>query len=351
MKNILTNLTILLMVIMLTSCSYFRFNKLEPVSNKYGLSTESSLENELHTNKIDSLYDSGADGYFDGANNVKIYYKYFLQDGKENGVIVISAGRTEAAIKYKEVIFDLFNNGYSVYIHDHRGQGLSGRMVEDHDMGYVDKFSYYIDDMKYFYDHFVVSHHHKNKYLLAHSMGGAIGVTYLEDHPHDFKAAAFSSPMLDLKFPDCGVVEFFKMDKPEYAQGQHNYEEGLTTFEENHLTTCKVRYGRMNRVFDEVPEARLGGASYKWLDESCKQFDVITDNIANIRTPLILFSAEDEEIVATSAHNQFITEMLEMGNVANAYSIEGARHELLIEKDVLRIEVITNILDFYNEHK
>jgi len=351
MHNHIKYLSISLLLILLASCSHFRFNKLDPTNNKYRLSTESSLMNSLHVYKIDSLYDTGNDGYFDGANNVKIYYKYFLQDGKENGAIVISAGRTEAAIKYKEVIFDLFNNGYSVYIHDHRGQGLSGRMVGDHDMGYVEKFSYYIDDMKYFYDHFVVANHHKNKYLLAHSMGGAIGVTYLEDHPHDFKAATFSSPMLGLKFPECGVVEFFKMDNPKYAPGQNNYDEGLTTFEENHLTTCKVRYGRMNRVFDEVPEARLGGASYKWLDESCKQFDIISNNIANIKTPLILFSAEDEKIVATSAHDHFIKKLNELGKDADAHLIEGAQHELLIEKDELRIEVITNILDFYNEHK
>jgi hypothetical protein len=30
-----------------------------------------------------------------------------------------------------------------------RGQGLSGRMTEDPDMGYIDSL-FYIDDMKYF---------------------------------------------------------------------------------------------------------------------------------------------------------------------------------------------------------
>ena len=82
---------------MLASCSHFGFNKLKPVSNKYGLSTESSLENSVHIYKIDSLYDLGVDGYFNGADSVKIYYKYFRRNRLEKGAIVISAGRTETA--------------------------------------------------------------------------------------------------------------------------------------------------------------------------------------------------------------------------------------------------------------
>ncbi len=351
MKYNFISFSIMLFVIILASCSHMRFKKLEKINNKYDLSTEPDLMNSVHTNKIDSLYASGTDGYFKGVNNVKIYYNYFLQNRKENGAIVISSGRTEAAVKYKEVIFDLFNNGYSVYIHDHRGQGLSGRMVADHDMGYIDEFGYYINDMKYFYDIFVAPHNHKNIYLLTHSMGGAIGMTYLEQYPDDFDAAAFSSPMLGLVFPSCELVELLEGKTPKYALGQENYEDGLTGFKKNHLTTCKTRYQRMLTIYEEVPEARLGGASYQWVDKSCKQFDIIYDNIANIKTPLILFSAEDDKIVATSAHDHFIKKLNATGKEAGAYSIEDAQHELFIEKDELRIEVLTKVLDFYKKHK
>ncbi len=74
---------------------------------------------------------------------------------------MISSGRTEAAIKYKELILDLYKNGYSVYIHDHRGQGQSGRMTEDPQMGYIENFQYYIDDMKYFHDAYVKPKDHE----------------------------------------------------------------------------------------------------------------------------------------------------------------------------------------------
>jgi len=351
MKNIFKTLGILLIVFSLASCTHTKFQKLEQVENKYHFSTELSLMNAEHTREIDALYDLGTDGYFIGANNVEIYYKYFLQDSLEKGAIVISDGRTEAAVKYKEVIYDLFKNGYSVYIHDHRGQGLSGRMLADTDMGYVDEFNYYIDDMKYFYDHFVAKHNHENIYLLAHSLGGAIGVTYLEEHPADFKAAAFSSPMLGFDFPVCNVIGLLTGDEPEYASGHTNYEDGIDLFEENTLTGCEIRYDRMNQIFEENPDARLGGATYQWVYKSCKQFDVIFENISTIKTPLMLFSAGDEEIVCPAAHNDFIEKLNALGMEPEAYLVDGAKHELLIEKDEVRIPVLTKILDFYKGYR
>ena len=62
--------------------------------------------------------------------------------------------------------------GFSVFIHDHRGQGQSGRMVRDKQMGYIDSFQYYIDDMKSFYDNFVSKTEHDEVFLLAHSLEG-----------------------------------------------------------------------------------------------------------------------------------------------------------------------------------
>ncbi len=351
MKRIFKHLIFSLIVIFLASCSHNAFPELGQTGNKYNLTTKSLLMKVGHTQSIDSLYDTGVDGYFNGANDVKIYYKYFLRDKPEKGAIVISTGRTEAAVKYKEVIFDLFNNGYSVYIHDHRGQGFSGRMIADADMGYVDEFRYYVDDMKYYIDNFVVPHNHKNTFLLAHSMGGAIGVTFLEEYPGYFNAAAFSSPMLGFGFANCLVIGLLTGDKPKYAMGHTNYDDGLVSFKENTLTGCEVRYNRMNQIFKEEPEARLGGATYKWANKSCKQFDVIFDDISKIETPVILFSAQDEEIVSSSAHNEFINKLNSLNKDVKAYLVNDAKHELLIEKDEIRIAVLTTVLDFYEGYE
>ena len=349
MKYIFRYLNISFLVIFLASCSQSEFKKLGPTENKYNLTTESSLLDSSHTYQIDSLFTKGESGFFKGKNWINIFYSYFLQKNSKKGAIVISDGRTEAVVKYKEVIYDLFKNGYSVYIHDHRGQGFSERMLPDTDMGFVDEFQFYVDDMKYFYDNFITQNEHNKIFLLAHSMGSAIGVAYLEEYPDDFDAAAFSSPMLGLPFPTCLVVGLLARDEPEYALGNTNYDEGLVRFEENTLTGSEIRYVRMNNIFAEYPKARLGGATYQWVNKSCNQFKIIFDNIEKIETPLILFSGEEEEIVSPSSQNEFIIELNLLGKRENGFNVPGAKHELLIEKDEIRISVMTKILDFYSE--
>lgn len=280
------------------------FDNVQEKDHRYVLTTEEQLENKLYAEEIEKFYESGKEGYFTGKANIEIYYKIFQQPEEGAAAILISSGRTEAAIKYKEFIFDLYNNGYAVYIHDHRGQGLSGRMTEDPDMGYIDTFQFYIDDMKYFYDHMLNQRAHKKKYLIAHSMGGAIGMTYLQQNPNDFDAAAFSSPMLGLSFPSCKATKILTQEEPKYALGQGKYIEGGEGFKNNQLTGSEMRYKRMIDAFDAEPKA----------------------------------------------HAKFIRKAQKLGKTCKAFLIEDARHELLIEKDKQRIQTISQIFDFFDAY-
>jgi len=333
------------LIVVLFSCNR-NFSRLSKEKNKYNLTTVNELRDKTYSEKIEDFYNSGKQGTFVGKADVQIYYRIFEQKNTEK-VILISSGRTEAAIKYKELIFDLFKNGYSIYIHDHRGQGLSGRMTKDPEMGYIDTFQFYIDDMKIFFDNYLKLRNYKKTYLLAHSMGGAIGMSYIEQNPNDFNAAAFSSPMLGFKPPICTIVKVLESSNPQYAIGESAYKDDKTTFKGNTLTGSALRYDRMIDAFAKVPKAKLGGATYHWIHKSCQQFDFIFSNIEKIQTPFILFSAENEQIVHPYAHQKLITAAQKLGKDCIAYEVENAQHELFIEKDEQRIETINEILNFY----
>ena len=131
----------------------------------------------------------------------------FRSPGSDKG-IVISNGRTESFIKYKEVVYDLWHAGYSVYVFDHRGQGFSGRILQPasegssseakralREIGHVERFNDYVDDLKTFVDRVVKPDSNRNLALLTHSMGGAIASLYLQKHSGDFAAAVLMSPM------------------------------------------------------------------------------------------------------------------------------------------------------------
>ena len=339
---------IVVISILIISCD----NKLKTLRDSdkkpYIFTSENELTNPEKLNQIEDFYKSVNGNTFMGVDSISIYYKSFSQKEDSRGAILISSGRTESAIKYKELIYDLYANGYTVYIHDHRGQGLSGRMTNEYELGYVKNFQDYITDMKTFYETIVKPNNHKQVYLLAHSMGGAIGLTYLQQFPSDFTAAAFSSPMLGLSFIQCSLGKVLDNNKYTYAPTQKNYLESKETFTENILTNSEIRYNLFTKAYMKEPMVRLGGISLRWLNESCNQFDVMFEGISKIKTSSILFSAEEEEIVAPKAHFKFVEEAKLKNIPIEGYYVKNAKHELFIEKDKVRIKVLTKILSFFD---
>lgn len=346
-KKIFKIKIIAILIVSMVSCS----KKLEALDlspkHSYSFTSKVDWEDQEHVRSIESFYNSVKGKTFVGVDSVAVYYKVFKQPTESKGAIMIASGRTESLIKYKELIFDLYANGYSVYIHDHRGQGLSGRMTPDPEIGFVKHFQDYITDMKTFYTIEIEPNKHEQVYLLAHSMGGAIGFTYLQQFPNDFKAAAFSSPMFGLSFIQCSLGKALDKDKPVFAPTQKNYLESRETFEKNTLTNCETRYDIFTNAFMNEPTARLGGVSLHWLNESCNQFDVMFEGISMLETPSIVFSAEEEEIVDTKAHFKFVQEAKANNKQIKGYSVARAKHELFIEMDDVRESVLTAVLDFY----
>lgn len=128
-------------------------------------------------------------GYFTGQNNVNIFYKkYVLPNSKGN--IVISHGFTEYVEKYNELIYYFLQEGYSVFIAEHRGHGRSGHLGKvDSTQVNVEDNEYYILDLKTFIDS-VVKPNSKDKklFLFGHSMVGGIAAKFAEEYPNYFSA-------------------------------------------------------------------------------------------------------------------------------------------------------------------
>jgi len=337
---------IAIQLLIVCSCTV-DFPRLTEVCGDYYATSSQQLQEESYIQQIEAFYDQGTEGSFVGEDDVIIYFKIFMQQEPGRAAIMISSGRSEAAIKYKELIFDLHQNGYNVYIHDHRGQGQSGRLVEDPEMGFIDSFQFYINDMKSFHDRYVRPNRHEKVFLMAHSMGGAIGMTYLEQHPEDFTAAAFSAPMLGLKWYVCPLARLLRNRTSDYGPGQSGYNREEEVFEGNIVTGSEIRFQRAVSAFDQVPEARLGGASVQWARSSCDQFDFIFEHASNIRTPFILFSAGNEQLVNPRSHQKFIQLARSRGGACEAFLVEDGRHELLMEKDPQRTGVLSASLDFF----
>ncbi len=103
--------------------------------------------------------------------------------------LVLVHGLAEHAERYGYVIDAFLKQGYIVFGHDHRGFGESGGI-----RGHWERFNDVIIDMDMVVSRIKGYWPELPFGMFAHSMGGVIGVHYLNLYPHRFQAAVISAP-------------------------------------------------------------------------------------------------------------------------------------------------------------
>lgn len=353
---------------------------------------ELSNEQTNSPEEINATWEIGQSGEFAGKQHaggkhsadkdVTIAYMKF-EHPEPIGSIFISSGRTESYIKYKETIHDLYRNGYSVYIHDHRGQGFSDRLIDNIHMGHVGHFGDFVSDLKTFYDMQVADGLEGNIFLLGHSMGGAIATRYIQEYPTDFNAAALSAPMHHPEIPKvwefvgCAIVDFQTVieSAPEYASSEGG-PYVRSSGEDSQLTHSEQRYNAYHDTLSPYNidlggnEIHIGGPSKQWVARACEVSETIGDNVDKIQIPVLVFQAEEDKFVTADAQNGFCQELAKVrpdgcasveavveaesvlaGGASTPIVVEGAYHELLIELDRYRLPVMKSILTFFEQNQ
>jgi len=338
--------------------------------NKF--TTETQLASR-YTNGIASFWQQGKFSHFTGVKKSRINYAVFLHKelntDAQNKCLVISSGRSESYLKYKELSFDLFNLGFNVFLIDHRGQGLSERALENTHKGYVERFQYYVDDLATFIDNTVSPHCNVDEktqkpYLLAHSMGGAIAARYLQDYPNKIQAAVLSSPMLG--FNGGGIPDFIagplinasaQLNQwfgatPWYFLGHKDY--ANTEFDNNLLMHSTLRYQQFTQLYQATPAIQLGGVTIKWLTESIMALDKIFANVDQITTPTIVIQSGDDKVVSNQAQDDFCQQLHQLQPQScpdgKPLVVKGAYHELFFESDIYRQQALMGVVNWFEKH-
>lgn len=309
---------------------------------------------ENYQQKILPLIASMNDGSFIGKNNIKIHFKTLLQNEAKN-CIVILPGRSEPVEKYAEIVFDLLQTemgkNLNFYLMDHRGQGSSGRMAAISDLGYVDRFQNYVDDLETFINNQRLNDVCDKKFLLAHSMGGGIGVAYIIKNPHFFDKVALSSPMVKIQtkpFPYAVARAIVQTETclgmgAKFASGQKGYDENLD-FLKNDFTTSPERFEMTMSTFRNNPQTKLGGVANNWVLEVMKADHKMRTHFNEISVPMIVFNVGDERYISPKEIVRFCNEVQ---NCKRSY-FPTAKHEILMERDVNRTPAIQEVINFFN---
>ena len=127
--------------------------------------------------------------------------RYGVWPGGEAGTVLLVPGRTEYLEKYGLAAADLIARGFSVVAVDYRGQGLADRLLANPAAGHVADFSDYQRDIAAVLAALPQHNLPGPLFLLAHSLGGCIGLRAAHERP-EFRAVAFSAPMWDILLPN-----------------------------------------------------------------------------------------------------------------------------------------------------
>ncbi len=321
-----------------------------------------SSENNLSSNyqsQIQPFFQNHSQsGSFAGVNGDRIHYYILRHDDSRKGAVVIFPGRTEPALKYIEVAIDLYNQKYEVYILDHRGQGESEGRVEpypqsNYQVGYVNRFEDYITDAKTFVDSIVKPSGSVKRYLLAHSMGGAVAAIYSHLYPSDFNAIAMTAPMMEIDTGSTPATAAWNLityeisvgNGKKYASGQKDFNFNLQfTDADNDVTQSEPRFNVKMALYNSRKEIVLGGVSNKWLFEGFNAGQKIKVFSSDISSRILLLQAGNDKIVKPAGQDDFCAK-------ANGCQMEyfpDSFHEILMERDSIRNLALTKIVRFFN---
>jgi lysophospholipase len=278
---------------------------------------ESDLAVDFRAKLLPFLAKNGVPGHFAGAAGLDI--EYMMVPAKDpKGVLVISPGKGEPYMKYAEVIYDLQDLGYTIYVIDHRGQGFSGRMLPDPVKSHVEHFQDYVDDFSNFVLNVVKPSSYKNSFLLTHSIPQSV-ILFL----------ANALELVDLS--------------DSYAPGQKPYNPERP-FAGNIQTYSEPRFLMNKDLLNIYPQLRVGGSTVKWVQETLNYTAPLreTDNL--LQVPSLMFQAADDQYVLPQGENEVCT--VKSSAFCKLIVFPASQHEILQEQDATRDRAFKLIRDF-----
>ncbi|WP_191321782.1 alpha/beta fold hydrolase [Colwellia sp. C1TZA3] len=316
---------------------------------------------------IDIFWQSVTQTSFKTSDHIRIAYATNFKR-PQKPYIVIVPGRSEGYLKYQELAYDLDNQGYDSVIIDHRGQGLSMRLTTNRLQGYVANFDQYAQDLQqllYYVLPEKYPQHQQSSFMLAHSMGGAIALRYLQLYPHKVKALSLSSPMIAISSggtPDWlakaliktgSTINRWLSNTPWYFFGQSD--DNQSSFAQNRLMHSAKRFQRFQSLYQAQPTLKLGGVTFNWLDQAIINTSNLFIDIEKLSLPIQILQAENEQIVDNKAQDNFCLKLNNFNHEAcpsgKPIIISGAYHELFFEIDQYRDIAIDNTIAWFSQHQ
>jgi len=258
------------------------------------------------------------------------------------GLAVYLNGRTEFLEKSTVPAAGLVRRGFSVASLDWRGQGRSQRLVGHPLKGHVESFGEFHRDLAALLAHPAVAELGPPRLMLAHSMGGAIGLGALLRGHLRAAAVVLTAPMLGIRMSwyqrliappvlaaarRAGALERWppppRQDQPYVFLG----------FEDNMLTGDRAAFDWMVEALRREPAFRMAFPTIGWIGAARDEMRWLNAQ-RRLGLPALFLLGGREGIVEPRAVREGAARL-----GARLVEIAEARHEHLMEAAPVRAEV------------
>lgn len=275
---------------------------------------------------------------------------------KPRGSMLFLPGRGDHYEKYLETLADFAAAGWQVTSIDWRGQGASGRMLDDAQVGHIDDFSMWISDLRHFWTMWKAEMSGPHV-VLAHSMGGHLAMRALVEKVIDPVAVVMSAPMLGIQTGGLPLALNHAFAKLMVRIGRGKV--AAWKVSEKPLSPMNLRQKILthdvDRYEDEIawwgirPEVKLGPPSWHWIERAMASIRMLDEpgRLEAVQTPILLLATTADQLVSTP---RIIKDSKRLPRAETLIFGEEAAHELLREADPVRDQCLDRITAFMDKY-
>jgi lysophospholipase len=267
------------------------------------------------------------------------------------GSLLFAGGRGDFIEKYLEVHDHWQRRGWNVDAFDWRGQGGS---QGDKPPGWLDSFDTVVDDLDRLIDAWTGRMPGPHA-VIAHSMGGHILLRTLAERRPRIDAAVLVAPMLAINsgpIPAFGAEWLASVASmagwgPQPAWQQSSRPQPAGSVRQAVLTGCSERYEDELWWWESNPGFDLGAPTWDWLKAAYASCAALTPGrLEAVETPVLLIATERDRLVSAAAVRRAASHLPR----AELVMYDDAAHEILRERDEIRLRALASIDGFLDRH-
>jgi len=252
------------------------------------------------------------EGKFIGRNNFNLYYQSWLPEGAPNAVLLVVHGIAEHSGRYSNLVNYFVPKGYAVYSFDLRGHGKS-----DGTRSHIEHFSYYLDDVKTYFDIVKKQNPNAKIFLVGHSMGSTIAIAYAVEHQSELSGLIVSGTTLkagnSINKASILMAKILSVLAPKM---------GVAALDANGISRDKA----VVAAYINDPLVYTGKLRARWGTELLKTMEKLKSKISELSLPILIMHGSADRLSDPSSSKMLFDGVSSKEKTLKLY--EGFYHEI-----------------------